>query len=62
MEERLTERIRPACNLPMEDYSDVEPDHIKPKGMDGARADDRGENIRAVHWWCNREKGSKRIA
>jgi len=54
--------VCPACNLAMEDYSDIEPDHIKPKGMNGARADDRSENIRATHWWCNRDKGSKRIA
>jgi len=43
------------------DYSDIEADHLKPKGLGGARADDRPENIRAVHRWCNSEKGSRRI-
>lgn len=50
------------CNEPFEDYCDVGPDHIKPKGAGGARADDREPNIRAVHHVCNSEKGSKRIA
>ena len=53
--------VCPACTLAFEDYSDVGPDHIKPKGMNGARADDRAENIRAVHHFCNSEKGSRRI-
>lgn len=48
------------CHEKFEDYSDIGPDHIKPKGMGGARADDRAENIRAVHHHCNFEKGSKR--
>jgi hypothetical protein len=28
--------------------------------MGGARRDDHPENIQAVHWWCNSEKGSIR--
>ena len=39
----------------------IDPDHIKPKGLGGALADDRPENIRAVHHACNWEKGSKRL-
>jgi hypothetical protein len=27
--------------------------------MGGARRDDHPENIQAVHWWCNGEKGSR---
>jgi 5-methylcytosine-specific restriction endonuclease McrA len=50
------------CGEPFEDYSNVAPDHIKPKGMGGARADDRAENIQAAHNWpCNLAKGSCRI-
>lgn len=50
------------CHEPFTDYREVGPDHIKPKGMGGARADDRPENIRAVHHTCNSEKGSRRIS
>jgi hypothetical protein len=28
--------------------------------MGGAWRDDHPDNIRAVHWWCNGEKGSTR--
>lgn len=35
-------------------------DHIQPRGMGGARRDDRQENIQAVHALCNSAKGSKR--
>jgi len=51
------------CQLCMEkftDYSDVVPDHISPRGMGGAWRDDHPDNIQAVHWWCNGEKGSSR--
>jgi hypothetical protein len=37
------------------------PDHISPKGMGGAWRDDHPDNIQAAHWWCNGEKGSRRI-
>lgn len=49
------------CHEPLGDYNDVAPDHIKPKGMGGARADDRSENIQAAHSGCNGDKGSKRL-
>lgn len=49
------------CHCEFTDYSEVGPDHIKPKGMGGSRADDRPENIRVVHHKCNSEKGSRRI-
>jgi hypothetical protein len=37
------------------------PDHIDPRGMGGAYRDDHPQNIQAVHFWCNSEKGSTRI-
>lgn len=48
------------CNERMTTYSEVAPDHIKPKGLGGGRRDDRPDNIQATHEWCNNEKGSKR--
>jgi hypothetical protein len=48
------------CHREFADYSDVVPDHRQPKGMGGARRDDHPDNIQAVHWWCNSEKGSSR--
>ena len=42
-------------------YNDIVPDHIHPRGMGGAWRDDHPDNIQAVHWWCNGEKGSSRI-
>ena len=49
------------CGAEFTDYSDVVPDHINPRGMGGAWRDDHPDNIQAVHWWCNGEKGSTRI-
>lgn len=52
------------CALCMEkfiDYGDIVPDHINPRGMGGAWSDDHPDNIQAVHWRCNGEKGSSRI-
>jgi hypothetical protein len=43
------------------DYGDVVPDPINPRGMGGSWRDDHPNNIQAVHWWCNGEKGSSRI-
>jgi hypothetical protein len=48
------------CGAEFTDYSDIVPDHISPRGMGGAWRDDHPENIQAVHWWCNGEKGSSR--
>ena len=48
------------CNEAFTDYGDIVPDHIHPRGMGGAWRDDHPENIQAVHWWCNGEKGSSR--
>ena len=48
------------CKDEFTDYSDVVPDHINPRGMGGAWRDDHPDNIQAVHWWCNGEKGSSR--
>ncbi len=50
----------PLCHVAFTDYGDVVPDHINPKGMGGAYRDDHPDNIQAVHWWCNSEKGSAR--
>ena len=50
----------PLCEVKFTDYNDVVPDHINPRGMGGAWRDDHPDNIQAVHWWCNGEKGSTR--
>ena len=48
------------CSEKFSDYGDVVPDHVSPRGMGGAWRDDHPDNIHAVHWWCNGEKGSSR--
>jgi hypothetical protein len=48
------------CKGHFTDYNDIVPDHINPRGMGGAWRDDHPDNIQAVHWWCNGEKGSTR--
>jgi hypothetical protein len=48
------------CKEGFADYGDIVPDHISPRGMGGAWRDDHPDNIQAVHWWCNGEKGSNR--
>lgn len=48
------------CGEKFTDHSDLVPDHIDPRGMGGAWRDDHPDNIQAVHWWCNGEKGSSR--
>jgi hypothetical protein len=55
------DRICAICHFEFTDYNDVVPDHQNPKGMGGAWHDDHPSNVRAVHWWCNSEKGSARI-
>jgi hypothetical protein len=49
------------CGLRIRRYKDLEPDHVKPRGMNGGFRDDSPGNIRASHRWCNREKGSRRL-
>jgi hypothetical protein len=49
------------CKERFTNYGDILPDHIHPRGMGGAWRDDHPENIQAVHWWCNGEKGSSRV-
>ena len=49
------------CDHEFTDYNDVVPDHKNPKGMGGAWRDDHSDNIQAVHWCCNSEKGSTRV-
>jgi hypothetical protein len=48
------------CHQPLA-WRDVTADHWQPRGMGGARRDDRQGNIRAAHWLCNQKKGSRRI-
>ena len=48
------------CQVTFTNCSDIVPDHIDPRGMGGARRDDHPDNIQAVHFWCNGEKGSTR--
>ena len=48
------------CEVAFTSYNDIVPDHIDPRGMGGSRRDDHPENIQAVHFWCNGEKGSTR--
>lgn len=49
------------CKETFTEYSDIVPDHIHPKGIGGAWRDDHPDNIQAVHFWCNGEKGSARL-
>ncbi len=49
------------CKEPFTNYEDIVPDHRNPKGMGGAWRDDHSDNIQAVHWWCNEDKGSTRM-
>jgi hypothetical protein len=53
--------ICPLCEKEFTNYGDVAPDHKRCKGMGGAWRDDHPDNIQAVHWWCNDEKGSTRM-
>jgi len=55
------DRICAICHFEFKDYTDVVADHEDPKGMGGAWRDDSPSNVRAVHWWCNSEKGSARM-
>lgn len=41
-------------------WGDTTADHVKPRKMGGSERDDRQENLRAVHWRCNTERGSQR--
>ncbi|HWR16839.1 MAG TPA: hypothetical protein VN577_18575 [Terriglobales bacterium] len=54
-------RICALCRVEFTDYNDIVPDHRNSKGMDGAWRDDHPDNIQAVHWWCNDERGSSRL-
>jgi hypothetical protein len=48
------------CHVAFTHCYDIVPDHIDPRGMGGSRRDDHPDNIQAVHFWCNGEKGSTR--
>jgi len=47
------------CHLRL-NWGDTTADHIKPRKSGGSERDDRQENLAAVHWTCNTERGSKR--
>jgi len=51
------DKICAICHFEFTDYNDAVLDHENPKGMGGAWRDDHPSNVRAVHWWCNSEKG-----
>jgi hypothetical protein len=66
MKRLLEEKIREQggycywCGWEFDDFRGVVPDHIEPKGMGGARANDDESNICASCIRCNSEKGSRR--
>jgi hypothetical protein len=62
LDRKIVEQTRQCaiCQVAFTNYSDIVPDHIDPRGMGGSRRDDHPENIQAVHFWCNGEKGSTR--
>jgi 5-methylcytosine-specific restriction endonuclease McrA len=47
------------CHKPL-NWADTTADHKSPRGMGGGSRDDRQENLAAVHWGCNTQKGSRR--
>lgn len=49
------------CHEALTDFRGIVPDHIDPRGMNGAWRDDHPDNIQAAHSSCNMEKGSKRL-
>lgn len=42
-------------------WKDTTCDHIKLRKMGASERDDHQENLAAVHWKCNAERGSKRM-
>jgi 5-methylcytosine-specific restriction endonuclease McrA len=46
------------CHKPL-NWADTTADHIKVRGMGGGSRDDRQENLAAVHWTCNTQRGSR---
>jgi hypothetical protein len=62
LDRKIVEQTRQCaiCQVAFTNYNDIVPDHIDPRGMEGSSRDDHPENIQAVHFWCNGEKGSIR--
>ena len=62
LDRKIVEQSRQCaiCEVVFTNYNDIVPDHIDPRGMGGSRRDDHPDNIQAVHFWCNGEKGSTR--
>ena len=48
------------CVLPVGE-DEATGDHIKSRGMNGAKRDDREENLRPCHLFCNSERSSSPI-
>ena len=48
------------CTEKLADDGDIVAVHINQRGMGGAWRDGHPDNIQAVHWWYNGEKGSSR--
>lgn len=48
------------CGVTIERFSDFTLDHEKPRGMGGGSRNDAASNLNPAHFWCNRDKGSKR--
>ncbi len=49
------------CHYKINSFDDYVLDHRKPRGMGGGKRDDSEENLQPAHFWCNTEKGSRRI-
>src|SRR5262245_53731431 len=49
------------CHRTIWSFYDLVPDHIVPGKMGGCK-DHRPENLQPAHWWCNSQKGSKRLS
>lgn len=48
------------CDEEFTDYTQIDPEHLEPKGFGGARRDDHPDNIVAACRGCNGAKGSQR--
>lgn len=47
------------CTKAICKWEHLVPDHIAPGKMGGCK-DNSESNLQPAHWWCNKEKGSKR--
>jgi hypothetical protein len=58
--DRIYERDSMTCHLCgfFVRREDATPDHLRICGMGGGNRDDRDENVRLAHSWCNTKRGS----